>query len=427
MADFAKPRQKGKFVASRYLYVAGIGERLGHNECEVAELLRKPLMSAGLNIPSIHMAEGMAFIFLSFDTVDDASRARCALDQCTVVDDAKSVAQKGRRLMVTFAERKAAPRPLTQQLIADCPLVPSETIPGLMLLPNFISTEQEYSLMSSVEKFPWDETLARRVQHYGFTFNYGLRACHSTAPPMPPQFKSIVNKLMQPLDLNGSKTTRVNEKQYPATDPLIPRNLCPNQCTVNQYLPGQGIASHVDTHAAFDDAIISLSMGSGIVMEFRRERRAARTSKIRQKELLPLDYRDLPTAQFVPQKDDNDNSGDMNEEIGDDCPNRVLVYLPSRSLLVLRSDARYKWEHRIASRSWDRINGELIKRDIRVSLTFRRIMPPGTKCRCGCGDTAPDVSTMKEASTAAETPEVLTEITQASSTGTNKFHATHRD
>lgn len=46
------------------------------------------------------------------------------------------------------------------------------------------------------------------------------------------------------------------------------------------------------------------------------------------------------------------------------------IYLESRSLLVLKGDARYKWKHGIAARKSD--NG--VKRQRRISLTFRKVI-----------------------------------------------------
>jgi alkylated DNA repair protein alkB family protein 8 len=41
------------------------------------------------------------------------------------------------------------------------------------------------------------------------------------------------------------------------------------QVTVNEYLVGQGIRRHTDTHSAFEDGICSLSLGAAVVMEFQ--------------------------------------------------------------------------------------------------------------------------------------------------------------
>jgi hypothetical protein len=55
-------------------------------------------------------------------------------------------------------------------------------------------------------------------------------------------------------------------------------------------------------------------------------------------------------------------------------PLRKMVYLPPRSLLVLRGDARYTWSHGIASRHRDKVDQQLLPRGRRVSLTFRQVL-----------------------------------------------------
>ncbi|KAL3907866.1 MAG: hypothetical protein SGILL_008698, partial [Bacillariaceae sp.] len=98
-----------------------------------------------------------------------------------------------------------------------------------------------------------------------------------------------------------------------------------NQLTVNQYKPGEGIGSHVDTPSAFGDGLISISLNSGIVMEFR-----------------------------------NVNTDE-----------KKLVYLPARSLVLMSGPARYEWEHQIVTRRTDTHEGQVLPRGLRVSLTLR--------------------------------------------------------
>ena len=38
--------------------------------------------------------------------------------------------------------------------------------------------------------------------------------------------------------------------------------------TVNEYLPGAGIASHCDSHSPFEEPLVSISLLSDIVMNF---------------------------------------------------------------------------------------------------------------------------------------------------------------
>jgi len=113
-----------------------------------------------------------------------------------------------------------------------------------------------------------------------------------------------------------------------------------NQLTINEYTPGQGIGSHVDTLTAFDDGLLIITLGGGIVMEFRR----------------------VAAASYSETNGDEENNGNSS---------RKLLYLPPRSLVLLSGDARYKWEHMIVSRTTDTVDGEVLPRRLRVSLTLR--------------------------------------------------------
>ena len=53
------------------------------------------------------------------------------------------------------------------------------------------------------------------------------------------------------------------------TKPLIQKflsdnlfDLEPDQLIINEYLPGQGIANHIDCEPCFDDTVISISLNS---------------------------------------------------------------------------------------------------------------------------------------------------------------------
>jgi len=53
---------------------------------------------------------------------------------------------------------------------------------------------------------------------------------------------------------------------------------------------------------------------------------------------------------------------------------KTPLILPSRSLLILKNDARYKWQHGIIGRKTYKIDGKIIHLQRRVSLTFRNII-----------------------------------------------------
>ncbi|KAF1331698.1 Alkylated dna repair protein alkb 8, partial [Globisporangium splendens] len=192
---------------------------------------------------------------------------------------------------------------------------PSTRIPGLIILPEFISKEDEASLLEMLERdggAHWKNTVkARQVQHFGYEFSYETRRCDADQPlePMPP----AMDKLTKQIPTSIMDT--------------------PDQITVNEYKPGQGIAAHIDTHSAFTNAIASLSLENEIVMEFRHP------------------------------------DGRMES-----------VLCQPRSLLVMTGPSRYEWTHAIPPRMFDVIDGEKVDRKRRVSITFRKIQE--TDCTC---------------------------------------------
>lgn len=48
-------------------------------------------------------------------------------------------------------------------------------IPGLFLIPNFISEAEEQQLLAHIDTQPWQYLSKRRVQHYGYKFEYTQR------------------------------------------------------------------------------------------------------------------------------------------------------------------------------------------------------------------------------------------------------------
>ena len=60
---------------------------------------------------------------------------------------------------------------------------------GLKLYNDVISIEEEERLLSAIDEQPWSSKLKRRVQHYGYTFNYVTRSVdNKKKPPKLPEF-----------------------------------------------------------------------------------------------------------------------------------------------------------------------------------------------------------------------------------------------
>lgn len=181
-------------------------------------------------------------------------------------------------------------------------------IKGLLYIPNFITRSDEKNLISSINREPWLNDLKRRVQHYGYKYDYRIRSLN---------YSMFLGKLpfwAVPFLTKIRLRNLINED--------------PDQLIVNEYLPGQGIANHVDCQPCFGETIFSLSLGSTCKMDF-----------------IHLETKEVKSLLLEP-----------------------------RSLLVMSDDARYNWSHGIAARKSDEFQGQIFSRSTRISLTFRKVI-----------------------------------------------------
>lgn len=203
--------------------------------------------------------------------------------------------------------------PLPDQQIAQPQLIPQkmllfDAIHGLRYIPDYITEVQHDWLLARIDEQRWLDDLKRRVQHYGFKYDYRARKVNLDMHigELPEWLKVLSDKLQK-----EGYTPEVAD-----------------QVIVNEYLPGQGISSHIDCEPCFTDTIVSLSLGSGCVMDF--------TNKSDKK--------------------------------------KIPVWLAPRSLVVLSGEARDTWLHGIPARKSDEWDGQKHERRRRVSLTFRKVI-----------------------------------------------------
>jgi alkylated DNA repair dioxygenase AlkB len=134
----------------------------------------------------------------------------------------------------------------------EAPPIDSAKIPGLTYLPDFMDQESHDQLLARVDSQPWLNDLKRRVQHYGYKYDYKARRVDPSMRigALPEWAMALAQQL-------------VNRGLMPEL---------PDQLIINEYEPGQGIANHVDCVPCFTDTIASLSLGSCCVMTFTRKK-----------------------------------------------------------------------------------------------------------------------------------------------------------
>lgn len=141
----------------------------------------------------------------------------------------------------------AAPLPVSAPFILTNHLGGHETaIPGLYYIPNALTVAQEKELIDYLDgpQATWERvtesSTARRVQHYGYRYDYKRRTVSGPTHLIPEQWRSILGLGYQW-----------------------------NQVIVNEYDPGQGISAHIDA-PVYGDTIICYTLGSGATMRFTK-------------------------------------------------------------------------------------------------------------------------------------------------------------
>ncbi len=193
----------------------------------------------------------------------------------------------------------------------DVTLENARLINGLRICFNFISKEEEEELLHNIDKSEWLPDLKRRVQHFGYKYDYKARRIDKTfyIGEIPDWMIFLCNRLQDRKIINFN----------------------PDQAIINEYVDDQGIAAHIDCEPCFGDTIISISLGGHCVINFQR--------------------------------------GITNEE-----QSKIPLLIPPRTLLIMTDESRFNWYHGIPPRKSDKFNGAVYKRHRRVSITFRKVV-----------------------------------------------------
>ena len=185
-------------------------------------------------------------------------------------------------------------------------------IPGLYYFYRFLDEHAQRVLIECIDAKPWRTDLERRVQHYGWRYDYRTRRATSDTDlgPLPNWAADVASRL------------------YSETK-LFDR--VPDQAIVNEYRPGQGIALHADRQC-FGDTVATLSLGDTWEMRLR--------------------------------------------PVGGTAKEDRRIMLARGSVLILTADSRSRWMHGIDKRRTEQGTTGQRDRQRRLSLTFRTMLLP---------------------------------------------------
>ena len=201
------------------------------------------------------------------------------------------------------------PRHLNHDVSGHTGMQVIETVPGLKFLEGFLNLEQQAYCVQRIDAADgeWRNDLSRRVQHYGWRYDYKARAI---TPDM--HLGALPDWLAQ-----------VAQKLYDETG-LFER--VPEQVIVNEYLPGQGISTHID-HPGFGPTVCMVSLLDDWEMDF-----------------------------------------------SEDWKDKTPALLKQGSCVLLTGPSRSVWQHGIAPRKSDLLENGRRARKRRLSMTFRTVL-----------------------------------------------------
>jgi alkylated DNA repair dioxygenase AlkB len=131
------------------------------------------------------------------------------------------------------------------------------SIAGLRYIPHYLEPAQQEHMLTAIDACPWQTALKRRVQQYGYRYDYAKRTVDISLVlgALPDWIQPVLDQLA----LDGLTT---------GIDQLI----------INEYQPGQGISSHIDCVPCFAETIVSISLGSTCTMVFTHHKTAEKRS-----------------------------------------------------------------------------------------------------------------------------------------------------
>lgn len=124
-------------------------------------------------------------------------------------------------------------------------------VPGLTYVPNFLSDVEEAEIVEKIDQNEWQKDLKRRVQHYGWRYDY-------------------VNRQIDP----GMRIDKLPDWAVAVAERLVERKIVPqmpDQLIVNEYVRDQGIGRHIDREPDFADDIAMISLLESWEMVFRKK------------------------------------------------------------------------------------------------------------------------------------------------------------
>lgn len=228
---------------------------------------------------------------------------------------------------------------------------PKKTLdfPGIKIIYDFVTPEEENSLIAGLDELPWDSSQSgRRKQNFGPRANFKKRKAKNG----PFKGFPMCTKFIQ---------DRFN------SEPLLESYRTVEQCSI-EYRPetGAAIEPHIDDCWIWGERIVQLNLLSPSFLTCTPHTGGRGKYNLADVETYPKIVDDSKVV-YNPFMDKVSEAafGFPGSDFSENCA--VKIPLPARSLLIMHGSARYEWEHAILRED---ISGR------RVVIAYRELTPP---------------------------------------------------
>jgi len=224
--------------------------------------------------------------------------------------------------------------------------------PGIKIIPDFISEEEEKQLVSNLDLLPWDLSQSgRRKQNFGPRANFNKR-------------KAKVGQNFVGFPLG----TKFVQDRFSSV-PLLENYRTVEQCSIEYKVEsGACIEPHVDDCWIWGERIVQLNMLSPTILTcFPLESNCDKYNLNDVATYPKVIHEEKVVFNPFKNKDEKMGSFDKSEQSPFPSNSVVKIHMPPRSLLLMYGQARYGWEHAV-------LREDICNR--RVVLAYRELTPP---------------------------------------------------
>jgi len=195
MAQYKCPKRDEVIDSTPHLFVFNLAPRNKGEEERIVQIF-----SQYGAIVNTYYPPNMKYGFVSFSSTEEAQRARDALNRKLFPELAllPEVPVKIDYSLVKSNNASSGSKPTYMKdfSIRDTLDV---RVPGLILIKDFVTEEEEAELIQEADNRIWKELKMRKIQQYGFEFAYSCRNVDPAAPidPFPFPFSKIAAKIVK--------------------------------------------------------------------------------------------------------------------------------------------------------------------------------------------------------------------------------------